>query len=74
MKALIIVDIQNDFLLGGSLEVANANDIIELINSIQIRYELVVATQDWHPSNHKSFASQHLGYKVFSEIELKGLT
>ncbi len=73
MKALIIVDVQNDFLLGGNLAVPQGNETIDVINTIQNRYELVVATQDWHPSNHKSFASQHDGKSIFEVIELKGL-
>ncbi len=73
MKALLIIDIQNDFLPGGSLAVNDGNLIIPTINALQSQYELVVATQDWHPVNHKSFASQHLGRKVFEEIDLNGL-
>lgn len=73
MKALLIVDVQNDFLLGGSLAVANGNEVIPLINTLQNRYELVVATQDWHPYNHRSFASQHAGHAVFDVIQLKGM-
>ena len=73
MHALIIVDIQNDFLPGGSLAVNEGDTIIPIINQIQQQYDLVVATQDWHPANHKSFASQHEGKKVYEIIELNGL-
>lgn len=73
MKALIIVDIQNDFLPGGALEVPNGDQIIEGINNLQSKYDLVVATQDWHPLNHKSFASQHVEHNLFDHIELNGL-
>lgn len=73
MKALIIVDIQNDFLPGGALEVPNGDQIIDTINSLQSKYDLVIATQDWHPENHKSFASQHAERNVFDQIELNGL-
>lgn len=73
MKALIIVDIQNDFLPGGALEVPNGDQIIEVINNLQSRYELVIATQDWHSSNHKSFASQHPDHNIFDLINLDGL-
>lgn len=73
MKALIIVDIQNDFLPGGALAVPQGDTIIELINKIQARYELVVATQDWHPKNHQSFASMHINANVFDEILLNGM-
>lgn len=73
MKALIIVDMQNDFLPDGSLAVENGNAIIPKINSIQAKYELVVATQDWHPKNHKSFITQHPNNRVFDQIQLEGL-
>ena len=73
MKALLIVDLQNDFLPGGNLPVANGDEIISLINTLQSRYELVVATQDWHPSNHKSFASNHASRQAFDVIELRGV-
>tara|TARA_B110000014_G_scaffold97534_1_gene67055 strand:- start:507 stop:1097 length:591 start_codon:yes stop_codon:yes gene_type:complete len=59
VKALVLVDIQNDFLVGGSLEVPNGNEIINHINSIFKNYSIVVATKDWHPKNHISFASNH---------------
>jgi nicotinamidase/pyrazinamidase len=70
MKALIIVDVQNDFTSGGKLAVPNGESIIPVINSIQNKFDLVVATQDWHPQNHKSFASNHPGKKVFEKIIL----
>lgn len=73
MKALIIVDMQNDFLPGGALEVQDGDVIIPLINSLQKKFDLVVATQDWHPADHKSFASSHPGKKVFDEIILEGV-
>lgn len=73
MKALIIVDIQNDFLPGGSLAVNDGDKIIPTINQLQNTYELVVATQDWHPAGHLSFASQHPGKNVFEIIDLHGL-
>lgn len=74
MKALIVVDIQNDFLPGGKLAVDNGDVIIPEVNSIQEEYDLVVATQDWHPRGHKSFASSHAGRNVFDEVELHGLS
>jgi len=73
MNVLILVDIQNDFIPGGSLPVALGNEIIKLVNELQDSFELVVATQDWHPNNHKSFASQHPGKKQFETISLHGL-
>ncbi|MCD2423522.1 bifunctional nicotinamidase/pyrazinamidase [Niabella pedocola] len=72
MKCLIIVDMQYDFLPGGALPVAGGDALIPVINRLQPDYELVVATQDWHPADHKSFASQHEGKKPFEVIEWKG--
>jgi nicotinamidase/pyrazinamidase len=73
MNVLILVDIQNDFIPGGSLPVPQGNEIIKLVNELQDSFELVVATQDWHPGNHKSFATQHPGKKQFESISLHGL-
>jgi nicotinamidase/pyrazinamidase len=71
-KALIIVDMQNDFCPGGALAVKDGDRIVPLINELQNKLDLVVATQDWHPKNHKSFASNH-GKQVGEVIELNGL-
>ena len=73
MKALIIVDIQNDFVAGGSLEVPFGEQIIPLVNKLSTQFDLVVATQDWHPPEHKSFASNHDEKKPFEKIILGGL-
>lgn len=73
MKALIIVDVQNDFIPGGKLAVPEGDTIIPRINELQKKFDLVVATQDWHPANHKSFASQHEGKNPFDIIELNGI-
>ncbi|CVK16933.1 MAG: bifunctional nicotinamidase/pyrazinamidase [Apibacter sp.] len=73
MKALIIVDIQNDFLQGGRLAVKGGNEVIPIINSIQEKFDLVVATQDWHPEGHKSFASQYSNKKEYEKIELNNI-
>ena len=73
MNALIIVDVQNDFLPGGTLAVKNGDAIIPVINDLQDDFDLVVATQDWHPADHRSFASSHPGKKIFEEIMLAGL-
>jgi nicotinamidase/pyrazinamidase len=73
MKALVLVDIQNDFLEGGSLAVPKGNEIIDIVNSLIPQFDVVVATQDWHPVNHKSFASQHIDKQVFEMIDLNGL-
>jgi nicotinamidase/pyrazinamidase len=73
MKALIIVDIQNDFLPGGALAVNQGDKIIPIVNRLIPKFELVIATQDWHPANHGSFASNHAGKKPGESINLFGL-
>lgn len=73
MKALLIVDIQNDFLPGGALAIPDGDRIIERINCLQDEFELIVATKDWHPKNHVSFASTHKK-KVGASIVVKGMT
>lgn len=73
MNALLLIDIQNDFLPGGALAVSGGDQIIPVVNALQNRFELVVATQDWHPATHKSFASAHPGKNVFEQIDLDGL-
>lgn len=73
MNAFIIIDIQNDFIPGGALAVPGGNEIIPIINGLQESFSLVVATQDWHPAHHKSFASSHPVKKVFEKISLHGL-
>lgn len=72
-KALIIVDMQNDFLPGGALAVPKGDEIIAEINRLSKTYALVVASQDWHPANHGSFASQHEGRQAFEMGELAGM-
>lgn len=73
MKALITVDVQNDFLPGGNLAVPNGDEIISIINNLQKKFDLVVATQDWHPADHLSFASNHENQKPFNLIDLFGI-
>src|SRR6266498_732002 len=73
MKALLLVDIQNDFLPGGALAVPDGDKVIAVANKLQPAFPFVVATQDWHPANHGSFAASHPGRKVFEQIELNGL-
>ncbi len=73
MKALLIVDIQNDFLPGGALAVPGGDQIVGVVNSLQPHFDIVVATQDWHPANHGSFASAHEGAKPFDMGVLGGL-
>ncbi|GAA4496163.1 bifunctional nicotinamidase/pyrazinamidase [Hymenobacter ginsengisoli] len=73
MTCLLLIDFQLDFLPGGSLAVAEGDTILPLLNDLQSRFDLVVATQDWHPAGHRSFASTHPGQELFSEIEWQGL-
>ncbi|MCP2045825.1 bifunctional nicotinamidase/pyrazinamidase [Pontibacter sp. HSC-36F09] len=73
MKALLLIDIQNDFLPGGALGVPEGDQIIPIVNQIQDHFDLIVATQDWHPTDHKSFASNHEGKNPFETTELLGL-
>jgi nicotinamidase/pyrazinamidase len=73
MKALILVDIQNDFLPGGALAVPDGDQVIPVANALQSAFPLVVATQDWHPPDHGSFAANHPGRKIFEQIDLHGL-
>ena len=72
-SALILVDIQNDFLPGGALAVPDGDAVITIANSMIPKFAHVYATQDWHPANHGSFASQHSGAAVFDEVDLHGL-
>lgn len=73
MKALLLIDIQYDFLPGGALAVPGGDDIIPVVNRLQEGFDLVVATQDWHPAGHHSFASSHEGRQLFETIDLQGL-
>jgi nicotinamidase/pyrazinamidase len=73
MKTLVIVDAQNDFMPGGSLEVADGDKIIPIINDLIPKFDLVIGTQDWHPKSHKSFAANHKDKELFQEIEWKGI-
>lgn len=73
MKALLLIDIQNDFLPGGALAVPAGDEVVPVANRLMHEYELVVATQDWHPADHQSFASQHAGGNMGDIIQLDGL-
>lgn len=73
MKALVIVDVQNDFCPGGALAVPEGDQVVEIINRIQPQFDLVVATQDWHPTQHGSFAANHPGRRPCEVIDLAGL-
>ena len=73
MNALILVDIQNDFVPGGALAVPEGDAIVPLVNRLQPRFDLVVATQDWHPADHGSFAANCPGRQPGEVIDLQGL-
>jgi nicotinamidase/pyrazinamidase len=73
MKALILVDIQNDFCPGGALAVADGDAVVPVANRLMNAVDVVVATQDWHPATHGSFASNHPGKQVFAMGDLAGL-
>lgn len=72
MKALILIDIQNDFLPGGPLGIRGGDQVAQVANQIMGKYDLVVATQDFHPADHLSFASQHPGKQPGEMIEFDG--
>jgi len=73
MEALILVDLQNDFMPFGSLPVAEGDVVVTVANELMPAFELVVATQDWHPANHGSFASNYPGAKPGDSVELGGV-
>src|SRR5882724_4688928 len=73
MRALILVDIQNDFCPGGTLAVREGDAVVPLANRLMSQVDLVVATQDWHPAEHGSFAVNHPGRQPFELAELAGL-
>lgn len=69
-KALIVIDMQNDFCPGGALAVAGGDQILSPINDLMEKAATVVLTQDWHPANHTSFADNHSGADPFSTIDM----
>lgn len=73
MKVLVIIDMQNDFMPNGALPVPEGDKIVPLINKLQDKFDLVIATQDWHPEAHASFASSHEDKKVYEVIDLDGI-
>lgn len=73
MKAFVIVDVQNDFLPGGALGVPGGDEIVPVINQLMAGFDTIVATQDWHPAGHGSFAVNHPGRKPFEQSTLAGL-
>lgn len=72
-SALVLVDIQNDFIPGGALPATDGEKVVPIANRLQSHFDVVVATQDWHPEDHLSFASNHPGKSPGQMIELSGL-
>lgn len=73
MRALLLVDIQNDFMPFGALPVPDGDDVVAVANSLSPRFDFVVASQDWHPATHASFASNHPGRAAGETVELDGI-
>ena len=73
MKALILVDIQNDFLPGGALAVPHGDEVVTVANEQQSHFDLIVATQDWHPADHQSFAANHPGKRIGDLVRVNGV-
>jgi nicotinamidase/pyrazinamidase len=69
VRTLIVTDVQNDFCKGGALEVPGGDEVVPIINELMRRYDFVVLTQDWHPADHLSFASQHAGKKHLDTVQ-----
>lgn len=67
---LLVIDVQNDFCPGGALAVPGGNEVVPIVNRIASRFPHVILTQDWHPKDHISFASNHLGKKPYDMIDL----
>ena len=68
--ALIVIDVQNDFCPGGALAVAGGDEIIPRVNALMAEFPVKVLTQDWHPSDHASFAANHPGAQPFTLTEM----
>jgi len=73
LETLVLVDLQNDFLPGGALPVPEGDRVVPVANRLMPLFPLVVATQDWHPADHLSFASQHPGRRVGEQVQVRGL-
>jgi nicotinamidase/pyrazinamidase len=69
-SALLVIDLQNDFMPGGALAVADGDAVVPIVNQLTRRFPNVVLTQDWHPAGHASFASSHAGANAFETISL----
>ena len=69
-EAILVIDVQNDFCPGGALAVTGGNEIVAPINALVSEYPVRVFTQDWHPTGHLSFASEHPGHEPYSVTEM----
>ena len=69
-EALIVIDVQNDFCPGGRLAVTEGDAVVPVINALAQQFRHVVATQDWHPAGHSSFASSHPSQAAFTQIQM----
>lgn len=67
---LVVIDVQNDFMPGGALAVPRGDEVVPVINRAASKFDWIVATQDWHPAGHASFASSHPGKKPFETTAL----
>ena len=72
-RMLLVVDVQNDFCPGGALAVERGDEVVDVINRISPRFPWVVATQDWHPPDHVSFASSHPGKPILDTVDAGGV-
>lgn len=72
-NTLLIIDVQNDFCPGGKLAVKDGDRVVPGINQIMKKFDKVIATQDWHPENHVSFAKNHVGAKAYDMIDVGGI-
>ena len=72
-NALIMTDIQLDFCPGGALAVNEGDQIIPVVNAIAAKFDKIIATQDWHPADHLSFAANHPGKNIYDMVELGGV-
>src|SRR5699024_3289199 len=70
MYALLVVDVQNDFCPNGALGVPGGDQIVPVVNKLADRFEIVILTQDWHPSAHSSFASSHSAKEAYETIDM----
>ncbi len=73
MRALLIIDVQNDFMPGGSLAVADGDAVVPVANALAAHFDFVVASQDWHPAHHSSFASNHPGHEPGEVVDVDGI-